>query len=81
MTYFQGSRVDETNSGRFSPSEALGIQQQRNKSAAHQFHKPVVTDRMREIAADLLMDIPGIIPLETAIAGEMKEQDNAHHFA
>jgi hypothetical protein len=45
MAYFQEGGVDKTGLHRLPPPEALGINKQRKKGVAGQFHKPVVTDR------------------------------------
>jgi hypothetical protein len=48
---------------------------------AHQFYKSIVTDRMGEIVPHMNAHMALVTHLETAVATEMKQQDNGHHFA
>ena len=68
MAYLQGGRVDKTDTRRLSPPESLSIQQKGEQGAAHQFHKPAVTDRRGEILPQVNADMPLVIPLEAAAA-------------
>jgi len=81
MADFHNGRVDKTDAGTPPALESAAICQQGKQRAARQFHKPVVTDRCGEIAVHMNAHLPLVIPLEAAVAGKMKVQDDGHHLA
>jgi hypothetical protein len=80
MAHFKRGRIDKTDSRRFSPPEKLGIDKQGDEGATGQFHKPVVTDRSGEKAAEMKAEVTLVIPFETAITAEVEQQDNGHYL-
>jgi hypothetical protein len=59
----------------------LGVNEQRKQGMAHQFHKSIITHRVREIVPHMNADISLVITLEIAVARVMKQDDDSHHFA
>ena len=81
IAYFQGGRVDKADARRFPAPESLGIQEHGEQGVAHKFHKPVITDQIWKIILLMSADMPFIIPLETAVSGQMEQHYDGHHFA
>jgi hypothetical protein len=80
MAYFKGSGVNKTDPGGLPPPEKLGIDEQGDEGAAGQFHEPVITNRSRKIVEQMETNVTLVIPVETAVAAEVEQQDDSHHL-
>jgi len=79
VAHCQRRRVDEADACA-SPISALQIGQQGNHHLWDQGHKARVTEQTRKFAAEMHLDIVGVIRFEGSIVRLVKMNENGHHL-